>query len=383
MAVALPHPDVAEQFRAARSSLMGASIHLDSAAAGRMSDAVRLGISAHLDCEAQLGGYVAHEAANKIIDRGRADLGALCGLPPASIAFTESAVASLTSLLVQLQLPRNSVVAVLPNEYGLNVRLFNMFGFDVQTLPVVDSLGRADVDAVRAALIALNPRLVHLCQIASSRGIVQPTAEIVSVCRELRIPVVVDAAQGFGHVECDVGADAIYGTSRKWLCGPRGVGFIGVRPESVEAGVLSVQPELLESQEAYIAGRVGLSIAVREHHKLGPEKVRERLHAVGALVRDRLDGVAGWRVVEPAEERSSLTTLLPPQGWIDARVLEVRNALIQPATSEESTAVVTTFAGPERAPLSPAPATLRVSAHVDVTDDDLDVLADLLAIHSR
>ena len=40
----------------------------------------------------------------------------------------------------------------------------------------------------------------------------------------------VDAAQALGHVGTACGADAIYATSRKWLCGPRGIGVTVVAP---------------------------------------------------------------------------------------------------------------------------------------------------------
>ena len=59
----------------------------------------------------------------------------------------------------------------------------------------------------------------------------QPLAELAEVCRDLGLPLVVDAAQALGHLDCAVGADAIYSSSRKWMAGPRGVGVLAIRPE--------------------------------------------------------------------------------------------------------------------------------------------------------
>ncbi len=69
---------------------------------------------------------------------------------------------------------------------------------------------------------------------ASHRGVVQPLAMVAQLCRELGLPLVVDAAQALGQVDCAVGADVTYSSSRKWIAGPRGVGALAVRPELLE-----------------------------------------------------------------------------------------------------------------------------------------------------
>ena len=53
---------------------------------------------------------------------------------------------------------------------------------------------------------------------------------MAALCREAGVPLVVDAAQSLGHTDVDLGADVVYGTSRKWLAGPRGVGVLVARP---------------------------------------------------------------------------------------------------------------------------------------------------------
>src|SRR3712207_9251486 len=69
-----------------------------------------------------------------------------------------------------------------------------------------------------------------------------------------------------------------------------------------------------ESGEAHVAGRVGLVVSVGEHLAAGPDRVRERLAALGRATRELLDGVGGWRVVEPVDEPTATTTLFPPDG---------------------------------------------------------------------
>ncbi len=373
--VAAPHADLGRSWRAARSA--PDVVHLDSAAAGRSSRATLAAVAAHLQREAATGGYVAAAEAAGAVDRGREDLAGLLGRRPEDVAFVESASAAVTALLDAWPLAAGDRVVVSPGEYGPNVARFAARGLVVQDAPVADAVGHLDVDALARLLATDPPALVHLCPIGSHRGVVQPVAAVVAACRTAGVPVVVDAAQALGPVDCRFDADAVYGTSRKWLAGPRGVGFLAVAPrladrlrppvprgDSVVAG--------LESHEAFVAGRVGLAGAVGELVAAGPERMRERLAAIGTAARAVLDGVGGWAVVEPAEEPSPTTTLRPPAGWDDERVASAHARLL----TEHG--IVVTYAGPDRAPREVQAATLRVSPHVDVTGDEIDALAAVL-----
>jgi pyridoxal 5-phosphate dependent beta-lyase len=177
------------------------------------------------------------------------------------------------------------------------------------------------------------------------------------------------------------GADAIYATSRKWLCGPRGIGVIGVaspwwrrlRPRASEMDRETAAPGdspvlLLESREAHFAGRIGLCAAVGEHVAIGPDVVRARLAEVGRLTREALADVPGWEVVpvpDGAGGASAITALRPVAGQ---KVTIVRSVLLADHQ------IVTTAAVPARAPYEMKESYLRVSPHVDVTPEDLALL---------
>ncbi len=121
-----------------------------------------------------------------------------------------------------------------------------------------------------------------------------------------------------------------------------------------------------ESGEAHVAGRVGLVVAIGEHLAAGPDRVRERLAAIGRATRGLLDGVGGWEVIEPDDEPTATTPLRPPDG-VD--VVAVRSALL----SEHG--IVVSAIGPERAPGEMTGPVLRVSPHLDVAMEDLEALA--------
>lgn len=358
---------LAEQWRAARPPTAG--VHADSAACSRQSFAVIDAAAQHARHEAEVGGYVAAEAAAPALHAGRTAVRALTGMTDAEVFFTTGSNHAVDILLGSW--PGERTLACLPGEFGPNLMLMEHHGFEIRELPV-DEFGRLDIGALGSALASHPPALVHFTVLGSHSGIVQPAHAVISACWAHGIPVIIDAAQGFAHLDVSDlgGADAFYSSSRKWTAGPRGVGVLATRP-----GLLSDFMRLRLSHAESNAGlHVALSVALGEHVALGPAAIQSRLREVGATTRAALDHVAGWRVREHAEEPSAITTLRPPDG-VDP--MQVRARLIA------EHAIVTTYLGVERAPREMHQPALRVSPHVDVTDDDLSSLAAALDAVTR
>lgn len=357
---------LAEAWRAARPPAAG--VHLDSAACSRQGVAALEAAARHARHEAEVGGYVAAVAATPVLDAGRAAVQALTGMADAEVFFTTGSNNALDILLSDWS--RERVIACLTGEYGPNLAIMARHGFEIRDLPV-DGFGRLDLDAVGAALSNDPPALVHLTILGSHSGIVQPARELAGACRSLGLPLVIDAAQGFAHLDCaDIGADAIYSSSRKWAAGPRGVGVLAARP-----GVVSEATQLrIAHAEASVASHVGFSVAIGEHIAAGPANIQARLRDVGAQTRRALSGVAGWQVREHEDEPSAITTLTPPDGVDPATV---RAELIA------QHGILTTAIGVERAPKELTRPALRISPHVDVTDGDIEALTTALAAVTR
>jgi pyridoxal 5-phosphate dependent beta-lyase len=366
---------LADRWRSVRPKVAG--LHLDSAACSRQSFAIIDAAAQHARHEAEVGGYVAAEAAAPALDAGRAAVGALTGMSGSDVVFTTGSNNALDVLLSSW--PDERTVACLPGEYGPNLAVMAVNGFQVSALPA-DDLGRLTVDDAARRLAADPPALVHLTPLASHRGLAQPLAELAVVCRELGVPLVVDAAQALGHLDCAVGAAAIYSSSRKWMAGPRGVGVLAIRPELAQRLKPRLPPpewglgipvmHTLELGEANVAARVGYSVALGEHLGAGPDRIRERLAQLGRMTRTALADVKGWRVVEPLDEPTAITTLTPTDG---ADPQKVREWLIA------ERGIVTTYAEVQRAPFELTTPVLRASPHVDTTAEDLDQFAEALA----
>jgi hercynylcysteine S-oxide lyase len=367
---------LAVAWRTARPPMSG--LHLDSAACSRQSFAVLDASVRHARHEAEVGGDVAAGAARPVLDSGRAAVAALAGMPNAEVVFTTGSEHAL-DVLLSSWLPGGRTLACLPGEYGPNLALIAANGFARQILPADDE-GRVAVDEAAVRLAADPPELVHLTAVASHRGVVQPLQQMARLCNDLGLPLVVDAAQALGQVDCSVGVDAVYASSRKWLAGPRGVGVLAVRPALMQrlrprlpppewAASLSIA-QRLELGEANIAARVGFSVAISEYIAADPAAVQARLAELGQTSRTLLADVAGWRVVEAVDEPSAITTLAPTDG-ADPQI--VRAWLI------DERRIVTTFVGIERAPGELTAPVLRISPHVDSTAEDLETFAAALS----
>jgi pyridoxal 5-phosphate dependent beta-lyase len=362
------------------------NLHLDTAAAGRCSTATLQAAASHAEREAVAGAYVAQQEAGPVLEAGRASLAELLGVPAGGLAFAESASAARRQLLSAWPLRDGDTVAVAPSEWGPSLTAFTSHGLQLAELAVHGD-GTVDLEHLERFLATAPPAFVHLTQVASHRALVQPVAKAAALCRAAGVPLWVDAAQAVGHVDTACGADAVYATSRKWLTGPRGVGMLAVAEAWWERLRISASPlarsglpgdaspvRLLEPGEAHIAGRAGLAAAVRQHLAAGPALIRERLAEVGVLTRRVLGDLPGWAVVDEAGAGSAITALRATE---DQDVTATRARLL---TEHQ---IVTTAAGPARAPGEMTEPLLRISPHVDCTEEDLSRLRLALAAAAR
>jgi isopenicillin-N epimerase len=82
--------------------------------------------------------------------------------------------------------------------------------------------------------IGKRTRVAVIDHITSPSGMVLPIAEIVRLCHAAGVPVLIDGAHGPGQAALDLpalDADWYVGTCHKWLCAPKGCGFLYARAD--------------------------------------------------------------------------------------------------------------------------------------------------------
>ena len=84
------------------------------------------------------------------------------------------------------------------------------------------------------ASIGIRTRAVFVSHVTSPTALVLPVAQVCAAARRAGVLSIVDGAHAPGHLPLDLasmGADVYAGNCHKWLCAPKGSGFLWARPE--------------------------------------------------------------------------------------------------------------------------------------------------------
>jgi len=306
-------------------------IHLDNAGASLMPRPVLETQIEHLRLEAAVGGYEAERLRKAEIEAVYNSVARLIHCHRDEVAIVENATVGWMMAFYSLAFEPGDRILTAEAEYASNylayLQIARESGVVVETIPSTAS-GETCVDSLRG-MIDQRVKLISVTHVPTNGGLVNPVEAIGAVAREHGIFYIVDACQSAGQIALDVNriqCDVLSATGRKFLRGPRGVGFLYVRGEVLERlhppmidlysahWVAADRYELradarrFENWENNYAAKLGLGRAIDYALEVGIDEIEAEVSRLAALLREKLGAVSGVTVHDIGSNKCGIVT---------------------------------------------------------------------------
>jgi selenocysteine lyase/cysteine desulfurase len=365
-------------------------VHLNNAGAALTPRAVAAAMTDHLRLESELGGYEAADARADAIHRAHAAVGRLVGAGAGNIALLQNSTFAFMQALAAFDFRPGDVLLTSRADYASNQIMYLSLArrLGVEVVRAEDAAeGGIDPESVRALIARKRPALVAITWVPTNSGLVQPVEAVGALCREAEVPYLVDACQAVGQMPVDVGrigCDYLAGTARKFLRGPRGLGFLCVADRALAAGAypllvdmhgadwtdpdefrLTPDARRFESWEISLALVLGMGAAAEYALEVGADTARDRAWGLAEYARGRLAELPGVRVLDRGAERCAIVTIDAAGRPGPELKLELRRRGINVSSPERVDAVIDMD---EKG----AASALRISPHYYNTAEEID-----------
>jgi selenocysteine lyase/cysteine desulfurase len=306
-------------------------LHFNNAGAALMPLSVLDAVKRHLDREAAIGGYEAAEEARGRHEAVYDSIARMLNCAREEVALVENATVAWQLAFHSLALGPGDRVLTATSEYASNyiafLQLQRSRGIEIAAVPD-DADGALDVEAL-ARMIDGRTRLIAVTHVPTNGGLVNPAAAIGRVARDHGIPYLLDACQSVGQMPIDVaaiGCDFLSATGRKYLRGPRGTGFLyvrramldrveppfidlqGARWAAPDRYVLRPDARRYENWESYLAGQLGLGVAIDYALGWSLAAIEGRVTSLAASLREALGGIGGVALRDLGRRRCGIVS---------------------------------------------------------------------------
>jgi selenocysteine lyase/cysteine desulfurase len=308
--------------------------HLNNAGAALMPQPVIDAITDHVRLESEIGGYEAADVRADEIASGYGALAELIGARPDNVAVVGNATAGFIQALSSFDFAAGNVIVTTRCDYTSNqiqyLALSARLGVEIVHADDLPE-GGVDPQSVGEIVRRRRPRLVAVSWIPTNSGLVQDVEGVGAVCEEAGVPYIVDACQAVGQIPIDVTrlrCDYLSATARKFMRGPRGIGFMYAANRALARGdhplfvdmrgarwVSADQYEVNETARRYedwefpYALVLGQAAAARYALEAGVETAQARAWALARRLRDALGAMRGVRVLDRGTTQCAIVTV--------------------------------------------------------------------------
>jgi len=277
---------------------------------------------------------------NDLLAHARTRLGAYLGADPDNLVFVTNATHGFNIVARSIDLGPDDEVLATDHEYGAADRTWR-FNCDLRGAryirqPIPLPLG-SDQEIVEQFWqgVTDHTKVIFISHITSPTAVVFPIAEICRRARAAGIITMIDGAHAPGQLALaldDLDADFYTGNCHKWLCAPKGAGFLYAHP----AMQALLQPLIVSwgwesdtpgpsrfidyfswvgtaDPSAYLS--VSAAIDFQRDHNW-PE-VRKACHEMALWARERLMEVTGMPPVCSSEQFAQMFSFELPAGSLD------------------------------------------------------------------
>lgn len=176
------------------------------------------------------------------LDRARESLGGFLGADPAGLVFVPNATTASNAVLGSLRFEPGDELLTCDHEYNATLNTIRAAAHRDGARVMLAAFpfpSAGDDEIVEALLDAVTSRtrLVVISHVTSPTALVLPIERLVRELDGRGIDTLVDGAHAPGMVPLrldELGAAYYIGNGHKWLCGPKGSGFLWVRADRRE-----------------------------------------------------------------------------------------------------------------------------------------------------
>jgi len=253
-----------------------------------------------------------------LLNPARAALAEYVGAASESVAFVPNATTGINTIVRSLPLEPGDEILTTNHEYGAMDYTWEFVcgktgaRYIRHEIPLPVTTVEELVEAFWSK-VTPKTRVIFMSHITSPSALILPVTEICRRARQAGIWTVVDGAHAPGQIPLDLTAmdvDFYSGNCHKWLCAPKGAGFLYARAEYhhlVDPLVISwgyVKDATFVTRNQWqgtrdVSAFLSVPAAIEFQKQHNWDEVRQRCHTLASEARQRIIDLTGQPAISP------------------------------------------------------------------------------------